>query len=88
MQALQFKLADMATKLNASRQMVRFAARQVDLKNPFVQSLLPMALKPLDSGAPALVGMAKLFATDSCFDICNTGLQLHGGYGYLLDYKV
>lgn len=32
--------------------------------------------------------MAKLFATDHCFDICNSALQLHGGYGYLKDYKV
>ncbi len=32
--------------------------------------------------------MAKLFATDTCFDVCNSALQLHGGYGYLKDYKV
>ncbi len=32
--------------------------------------------------------MAKLVATDQCFDICNNALQLHGGYGYLKDYKV
>ncbi len=32
--------------------------------------------------------MAKIFATDKCFDICNKALQLHGGYGYLKDYKV
>ena len=32
--------------------------------------------------------MAKVVATDRCFEICNTALQLHGGYGYLKDYKV
>ena len=32
--------------------------------------------------------MAKVFATDKCFDVCNKALQLHGGYGYLKDYKV
>lgn len=40
------------------------------------------------SGAASLCAMAKLTATDKCFDICNTALQLHGGYGYLKDYRV
>ncbi len=72
-QSVQFTLADMATALAASRQMVRFAARQLDAKNPH---------------APSLCAMAKVFATDQCFDVVNKALQLHGGYGYLRDYKV
>lgn len=71
-QAVQFKLAEMATQLHASRQTVRFAARQLDLQHP---------------GAAALCAMAKLFAADQCFTVCNDTLQLHGGYGYLKDYK-
>ena len=38
--------------------------------------------------APAHCAMAKRFATDACFDICNEALQLHGGYGYLRDYPI
>jgi len=72
-QAIQFKLAHMATYLNGSRQAVRFAARQLDAKNP---------------SAPALCAMAKVMATDECFKICNDALQLHGGYGYLKDTKI
>lgn len=69
----QFQLAQMATKLTASRLMVRNAARA------------------LDSGhrdTVQLCSMAKLFATDNSFDIVNTALQMHGGYGYLKDYPV
>lgn len=72
-QALQFKLADMATHVVASRQMVRLAACK------------------LDAGAPdasTYCAMAKRFATDRCFDVCNEALQLHGGYGYLNDYPL
>eukprot|EP00054_Salpingoeca_dolichothecata_P028883 m.223105 g.223105 ORF g.223105 m.223105 type:complete len:406 (-) comp26339_c0_seq4:1257-2474(-) len=72
-QNIQFKLAEMATSLHASRQVVRVAARQLDQKDPC---------------APSLCAMAKLQATDACFDICNTALQMHGGYGYLKDYKI
>jgi len=72
-QALQFRLADYAADLSASRQVVRLAARELDAKS---------------SGAPALCAMAKLTATDRCFDIVNGCLQLHGGYGYLKDYKI
>ncbi len=49
------------------------------------------AARALDSGHPDVVqlcSMAKLFATDNCFDIVNTALQMHGGYGYLKDYPV
>jgi len=42
----------------------------------------------LPSGAANFCAMAKLTATDGCFDIVNGCLQLHGGYGYLLDYRV
>lgn len=73
LQYLQFKLAEMATDLVSSRLLVRHAAQA------------------LDSGASMAVplcSMAKLSATDKCFDICNQSLQLHGGYGYLKDYAV
>ncbi|XP_076002643.1 isobutyryl-CoA dehydrogenase, mitochondrial [Genypterus blacodes] len=72
-QFLQFKLAEMATKLVASRLLVREAAT---------------ALQESRADAVSLCSMAKLFATDECFDICNQALQMHGGYGYLKDYAV
>jgi len=72
-QYLQFKLADMATDLSASRLMVRNAAALLDAKDP---------------NATVACAMAKRFATDKGFDICNYALQMHGGYGYLKDYPV
>ncbi|XP_063491767.1 isobutyryl-CoA dehydrogenase, mitochondrial isoform X7 [Symphalangus syndactylus] len=72
-QYLQFKLADMATRLVAARLMIRNAA---------------VALQEERKDAVALCSMAKLFATDECFAICNQALQMHGGYGYLKDYAV
>ena len=72
-QALQFKLADMLTALTASRQMVRLAAHKLDHKHP---------------QASLYCAMAKRFATDQCFELCNDALQLHGGYGYLNDYPL
>ena len=72
-QALQFKLADMLTALTASRQMVRLAAHRLDHRH---------------AEASLYCAMAKRFATDQCFDICNDALQLHGGYGYLNDYPL
>ncbi len=72
-QALQFKLADMATELEAARLMVRRAAAALDAKDP---------------DATKLCAMAKRFATDAGFDIANQALQLHGGYGYLKDYPL
>ena len=72
-QALQFKLADMATELVAARQMVRMAAAK------------------LDAGAPdasTYCAMAKRFATDAGFNVCNEALQLHGGYGYIREYPL
>jgi len=72
-QALQFKLADMLTDLTASRQMVRLAAHKLDQGH---------------GEASLYCAMAKRFATDHCFTLCNEALQLHGGYGYLNDYPL
>ena len=72
-QALQFKLADMLTELTASRQMVRLAAHKLDQGH---------------GEASLYCAMAKRFATDHCFTVCNEALQLHGGYGYLNDYPL
>ncbi|HHL32395.1 MAG TPA: acyl-CoA dehydrogenase [Oceanospirillales bacterium] len=72
-QALQFKIADMLTELIAARQMVRLAAFKLDEK---------------DSNASAYCAMAKRYATDVCFKICDDALQLHGGYGYIKEYPI
>ena len=72
-QASQFKLADMATELEAARLLLYAGAQKVSNKEP---------------GAGAASAMAKRFATDTGFDIVNRALQLHGGYGYLKDYPV
>jgi len=72
-QAIQFKLADMATELHAARLLVHDAATKMDQKHP-------------DSAQ--FCAMAKKFATDAGFKICNDALQLHGGYGYLNDYPL
>ena len=72
-QALRFKLADMATELEAARLMVQRAADALDRGDP---------------GATAACAMAKRFATDAGFRICNEALQVHGGYGYLKDYPI
>jgi alkylation response protein AidB-like acyl-CoA dehydrogenase len=72
-QALQFKIADMATELEAARLMVRNAASALDRRDP---------------SATKLCAMAKRFATDAGFQVANDALQLHGGYGYLQDYPL
>jgi len=72
-QALQFRIADMATELEAARLMVRRAASLVDAKHP---------------DATMAAAMAKRFATDAGFDIANQALQLHGGYGYIKEYGI
>jgi alkylation response protein AidB-like acyl-CoA dehydrogenase len=72
-QALQFKLADMLTELVAARQMVRLAAWKLDQGSP---------------DASAYCAMAKRFATDIGFNVCNEALQLHGGYGYIREYPL
>ena len=72
-QAVQFKLADMATELDAARLMVHRAAASLDAGAP---------------DATRHCAMAKRFATDLCHRICDEALQLHGGYGYIKDYQV
>ncbi|MGM0480609.1 MAG: acyl-CoA dehydrogenase family protein [Pseudomonadota bacterium] len=72
-QALQFKVADMATELVAARQMVRLAAAKVDNN---------------DADKTTYCAMAKQFATDVGFKVCNDALQLHGGYGYIKEYPL
>jgi alkylation response protein AidB-like acyl-CoA dehydrogenase len=72
-QALQFKLADMATELVAARQMVRLAASKLDNNHP---------------DKSTYCAMAKRFATDIGFDVCNQALQIHGGYGYIKEYPL
>jgi alkylation response protein AidB-like acyl-CoA dehydrogenase len=72
-QGLQWRLADMATELDAARLMVRRAAHALDSKDP---------------KATQYCAMAKRFATDGGFEVANQALQLHGGYGYLRDYPL
>ena len=77
-QALRFRLADMATDLEASRLMVHRAACLLDGKNP----------KTADRRVTRACAEAKRFATDACWRIVDEALQLHGGYGYLADYEI
>jgi alkylation response protein AidB-like acyl-CoA dehydrogenase len=72
-QALRFKLADMATELDAARLLVRRGAASLDRGDP--QATMHCA-------------MAKRVATDAGFRICNEALQLFGGYGYLKDFPI
>ncbi|MEO1015682.1 MAG: isobutyryl-CoA dehydrogenase [Pseudomonadota bacterium] len=72
-QAVQFKLADMATELEAARVLLYQAAWKLDRKTP---------------DATRACAMAKRFVTDVGFDVVNNALQLHGGYGYLRDYPL
>jgi alkylation response protein AidB-like acyl-CoA dehydrogenase len=72
-QALQFKLADMNTELVAARQMVRLAAFKLDQQ---------------DAEKTAYCAMAKRFATDVGFQVCDQALQIHGGYGYIQEYPL
>ncbi|MCF3936343.1 acyl-CoA dehydrogenase family protein [Acuticoccus sp. M5D2P5] len=72
-QALQFKLADMATSLEAARLLLYKAA---------------IAVENGETGATVSAAMAKRLATDTGFDIVNQALQIHGGYGYLRDYPL
>jgi len=72
-QGLQFKLADMATELVAARQMVRLAAFKLDQNDP---------------EKTAYCAMAKRFATDIGFQVCDAALQIHGGYGYIKEYPL
>ncbi len=73
LQALQFRLADMATDLEAARLMVLRGAWAIDNDHP---------------EKTKWCAMAKRMATDACFQIADEALQLHGGYGYLKDYPL
>ena len=72
-QALQFKFADMATDLEAARLMVHRGAASLDAGDP---------------DATLHCAMAKRFATDVGFAVCDAALQLHGGYGYLKEFPI
>ncbi len=72
-QTTQFKLADMLTELTAARQMIRLAAARLDADHP---------------EKTTYCAMAKRFATDVGFRICDEALQLHGGYGYIREYPI
>ncbi len=72
-QGMQFKLSDMATQLVAARQMVRLAAFKLDSN---------------DAEKTAYCAMAKQFATDVGFQVCDAALQIHGGYGYMKEYPL
>jgi alkylation response protein AidB-like acyl-CoA dehydrogenase len=71
-QAIQFKLADMATKIEASRLLTNFAARKKDA----------------GERADVECGMAKLFATETCFEVVAEALRVHGGYGFSKEFDV
>lgn len=70
-QAVRFKLADMATKLEAARLMTHRAAAAIDAGEP---------------DATMRSAMAKQFATDAGYEVVDEALQLHGGYGYIKEY--
>ncbi|MCF6196177.1 MAG: acyl-CoA dehydrogenase family protein [Emcibacter sp.] len=72
-QALQFRIADMATELESARLLLHKAALKVDR---------------LDANATHFAAMAKRLATDTGFKVVNEALQLHGGYGYVSDYPI
>jgi alkylation response protein AidB-like acyl-CoA dehydrogenase len=71
-QAIQFKLADMATKIQAARLLTNFAARKKDA----------------GERADVECGMAKLFASETCFEVVGEALRVHGGYGFSKEYDV
>ena len=71
-QAVQFKLADMATQIEAARQMIRHAAALKDAGRPCLKE----------------AAMAKLFASEMAERVCSDAIQVHGGYGYVSDFPV
>jgi alkylation response protein AidB-like acyl-CoA dehydrogenase len=71
-QAIQLKLADMATKITAARLMTQMAARRKDA----------------GERADVECGMAKLFATETCFETVAEAMRIHGGYGFSKEYQV
>ena len=72
-QATQFTLADMETSLQASRALLYLAADKVTAAAP---------------DATRFSAMAKRFVTDTCMQVADRALQLHGGYGYLRDFPI
>jgi len=71
-QAVQFKLADMATRIEAARQLIWHAASLKDAGRPCLKE----------------AAMAKLFASEMAERVCSDAIQIHGGYGYLSDFPV
>jgi alkylation response protein AidB-like acyl-CoA dehydrogenase len=71
-EAIQFKLADMATKIQAARLLTNYAARKKDA----------------GERADVECGMAKLFASETCFEVVSEALRVHGGYGFSKEYDV
>lgn len=71
-QSISFMLADMATKLQAAKLLVYNAAYLMDTKQP----------------ASMAASMAKYYAAEACNEICAKAVQIHGGYGYVKEYKV
>ena len=71
-QALQFRLADMATQLEAARQLIYHAAALKDDGQPCLKQ----------------AAMAKLFASEMAEAVCSDAIQIHGGYGYVADFPV
>jgi len=71
-QAVNFRLADMATKIEVARQMVWHAAALRDAKRPCLKA----------------ASMAKLFASEIAEEVCSGAIQIHGGYGYVNDFPV
>ncbi|NVI82304.1 acyl-CoA dehydrogenase family protein [Janthinobacterium sp. BJB401] len=71
-QAVQFRLADMATQIEAARQLIRHAASMKDAGLPCLKE----------------AAMAKLFASEMAEKVCSDAIQVHGGYGYVSDFPV
>jgi alkylation response protein AidB-like acyl-CoA dehydrogenase len=71
-QAVNFRLADMATQLEAARQLVWHAASLKDAGRPCLKE----------------ASMAKLFASEMAEKVCSDAIQVHGGYGYVTDFPV
>ena len=71
-QALQFRLTDMATEIEAARQLIHYAASLKDAGRPCLKE----------------AAMAKLFASEMAERVCSAAIQIHGGYGYVSDFPV
>jgi alkylation response protein AidB-like acyl-CoA dehydrogenase len=71
-QAVQFRLADMATQIEAARQLIWHAASMKDAGKPCLKE----------------AAMAKLFASEMAEKVCSDAIQIHGGYGYVSDFPV